>query len=196
LDKLVDFVLSVASISAFLVVNALFDVTSTRRVEFEWPQELVDVLEVLADGENFMDEILNADDSVFLELLGDDFVVGDGNPLSVDLTKTTLVDELFHSLQVGCSPSNIGLNEFQHFESGGVESDKDCILNLAKSEKSQNLFCSRINTIDTPNSNNQSESGFRFSEEVATRTSISSCNHQTSIFLSVFLGVFFGSLEL
>jgi len=155
-------------------MNRLLFVTSSWRTQLERPQEFVDVLEVSSDGKDFVNHIFNANNSVLLELLGNDFVVSDWSSLTAKFSKTALVNEFSHSLQVGCSPSNVGLNKSQHFDSGSIESHKDGILNLTKTEKSQNLSCTGINTIDTPNSNNQSEFWFRFSEEVATRASSSS----------------------
>ena len=39
--------------------------TTSSIVQLEWPQEVVGALEVLADIENFVDNIFNADNVVF-----------------------------------------------------------------------------------------------------------------------------------
>jgi hypothetical protein len=48
-----------------------------------------------------VDDVLDADDSAGSELLVNDGVVGEGDPLLVDLSETPLVDELLDGLQVG-----------------------------------------------------------------------------------------------
>lgn len=80
---------------------ALLLEAAQRAAELEGPQEVVGDLEVLADGENLVDQILNADDAGLGKLLLDDLVVGKGDALTGDLAETTLVDQLADGLEVG-----------------------------------------------------------------------------------------------
>ena len=59
------------------------------------------LLEVGANGEDLVNEILDGEDVVLAEGGLDDLVVGEGDALLVDLAVATLVDKLAHSLQVG-----------------------------------------------------------------------------------------------
>ena len=59
------------------------------------------LFEVGADGEDFVDKVLDGKNVVFSECLLDHLVVGEGHSLFVDLSVTTLVDELADSLEVG-----------------------------------------------------------------------------------------------
>jgi len=64
------------------------------RIELEWPQEVVGLLELWSAGGNLVNEVLNAGDSVLSELVSDDRVIGEWDSASVHLTITSLVDEL------------------------------------------------------------------------------------------------------
>lgn len=67
----------------------------------ERPEEVGGGLEVGADGEDLVDEVLNADDAVLAEHLLNLGVLADGDALAVDLGIAALVDELLDGLQVG-----------------------------------------------------------------------------------------------
>ena len=56
-----------------------------RVVELEGPQEVGGVLEVGADGEDLVDEVLHADEAVLAQVLLDDVVAAQGGALSVHL---------------------------------------------------------------------------------------------------------------
>ena len=56
-----------------------------RVVELEGPQEVGGVLEVGADGEDLVDEVLHADDAHLAELGLDHLVGGDGGAVAVNL---------------------------------------------------------------------------------------------------------------
>lgn len=67
MDKFVDVVFSVTRVTTFLeVVGLLFPATGWV-VKLEWPQEVGDGLEVIATGDNFVDNIFDADDSLASE---------------------------------------------------------------------------------------------------------------------------------
>lgn len=67
MDKFVDVVFSVTRVTTFLeVVGLLFPATSWV-VKLEWPQEVGDGLEVIATGDNLVDDVFDADDSLASE---------------------------------------------------------------------------------------------------------------------------------
>ena len=59
------------------------------------------LLEVGANSEDLVHEILNREDVVLAESLFNNLVVGEGNTLLVDLAVAALVDQLANGLQVG-----------------------------------------------------------------------------------------------
>ena len=78
-------------------------------VQLEGPQVVGGVLEVGSDGEDLVNEVLDADDVELAQLLLDEVVGGDGGAASIDLGEAALVDQLADTLQVGGTPSNVGL---------------------------------------------------------------------------------------
>uniref|UniRef100_A0A453CTJ2 Uncharacterized protein n=1 Tax=Aegilops tauschii subsp. strangulata TaxID=200361 RepID=A0A453CTJ2_AEGTS len=99
-NKLVDVVLTVPSVTTLDVVVPLLLQATERSLELEWPQEVVRLLKVWADGQDLVHKVLNADDVVLPQTLLDDFVVGQRDPLLVELSVTSLVDQLPDTLEV------------------------------------------------------------------------------------------------
>lgn len=80
-----------------------------RRVQLERPQEVAGVFEVLADGHDLVDEVLDADDAVSAEFRLDEVVGSDRRPLAVELDEAAFVDQLADRLEVRRSPRDIRL---------------------------------------------------------------------------------------
>lgn len=51
--------------------------------QLEWPQEVVDLLEVWSNGEDFVDDIFNADDTILSEFSLNDGIISKCNTLLV-----------------------------------------------------------------------------------------------------------------
>ena len=108
------------------------------------------MLEVGADGEDLVDQILHADDAVLAEARLDDGIIGEGNALLLDLSVSTLVDELADGLQVGVSVSDPWLDNLEHLEGGLGHADKDTIVDLKETEELENLaglWCDLVDTV-------------------------------------------------
>ena len=117
--------------------------------QLEGPQEVGGLLEVGADGVDLVDEILNADDAVFAEVLLDERVVGESNALLVDLSVSTLVDELTNSLEVGVTVGDPWLDDLQHLKGGLGQANEDTIVDLKETEELEDLARLRSNLVDT-----------------------------------------------
>ncbi len=83
--------------------------------QLEWPQEVARLLEVRADGDDLMDQILHAHDAIFPQVVLDDLVVGEGDALLVDLAVAALVDEGADGLEVRVAVGDVGLDDLEHF---------------------------------------------------------------------------------
>ena len=68
--------------------------------ELERPEEVGGLLEVGANGEDFVDEVFHGEDVVFAKCLFDDTVAGKRNALLVDLAVATFVDGFTNGLEV------------------------------------------------------------------------------------------------
>jgi len=169
--------------------------SSLWSVELEWPQETASLSEVWSNGEDFMNQIFNALNSVLSEGLFDDIVISDGDSLVVNLSVSSLVDQRFDGLEVGISEGDVRFNALQHVQSGSSQSNEDTIVDLSQSQKLQDLSWLRSQTVDTSNSDDKGELGFWFNKEVSSFLSLSSGSDEGSFSSSVFLDVLFGSLE-
>ena len=123
------------------------------------------LFEVGPNGEDFVDKVLDGKDVVFSEYLLDHLVVGEGHSLFVDLSVTTLVDELADSLEVGFTVIEsqaaachwevdlpIGdkrLDEFKHLFSGLVDLDEYTVVDLQKPKELQDFPGFGSNLVDT-----------------------------------------------
>jgi hypothetical protein len=109
------------------------------------------LLEVGANGEDLVDQILHADNAVLAKGLLDDGVVGKSNALLIDLSVSTLVDELTNSLEVGVSVGNPWLDDLEHLESSLGHADEDTVVDLEKTEELEDLaglWCDLVDTVN------------------------------------------------
>lgn len=94
IDELIDLDFSVSPDTTVVVRMSLGSKTLFGRVKFEWPEEVVSLLEVGSEGDNLVDKVLNADESVLSEGVFNNTVISKRDSLSVDLTISSLVNEL------------------------------------------------------------------------------------------------------
>ena len=67
-DELIDVVLAVTGITALHIVVPFLQ-ASQRRLQLEWPQEVVRLLEVWANSHDLVNKILDVDDVVLAQVL-------------------------------------------------------------------------------------------------------------------------------
>jgi len=92
LDESINVLLPVAQVSTLDEMNKLPLVEATVRVrEFEWPEEVASLLEVRTNSEDFVNQVLHADDAEFAQVVLDQLVVCKRDSLLVDLAISTLV---------------------------------------------------------------------------------------------------------
>jgi hypothetical protein len=120
--------------------------------ELEWPQEVGCLLEVGANSEDLVDQILNADNAILAEAALNESIVGESNALLVNLSISTLVDELADGLQVGVSVGNPWLDNLQHLKCGLGHANEDTVVDLEKTKELENLsglWCNLVDTVTT-----------------------------------------------
>merc|ERR1719433_1315613 len=110
LQEVVDLVFSATEVSTLDKVVGLLSPSPSWVVQLEGPQEVGSILEVGSNSEDLVDQILNTDDSQLAQLILNDVVGGDGSSVSIDLDKSTFVDEITNSLQVGTPVGDVGLS--------------------------------------------------------------------------------------
>merc|ERR1712029_1270180 len=109
LQQFVYLVLTAAEVTTFDEVVDLLPPPASRGVQLEGPQEVGCVLEVGADREDLMDEMLHADNAKLAKSSLNQVVGGDGSAVAIDLDETALVHQLAYRLEVGRSPGDVGL---------------------------------------------------------------------------------------
>ena len=123
---------------------------ATRRIrQLEWPQKVARLLEVWPHGHNLMHQIFHADDTEFAEIFFDDLVVGEGDALLVDLSVSTLVNEVANGFHTGVAVGDVGLHYFEHFRSSFGKFDEDAIVDLKETEELHDLARFRSHLINT-----------------------------------------------
>ena len=86
--------LSVAPVSSPLEWVPLLGESSPWGSQLEWPQEVVGLLEVSTHRVNLVYQVLHRGDAVLAKSVLYQLVVGERDPLLVDLAEAALVDQL------------------------------------------------------------------------------------------------------
>ena len=142
--------LAVAQVAALDEVLELASPEASVGVaQLEGPQEVGRLLEIGADGVDLVHEVLHADDAVLSEVVLDDGIVRQRDPLLVDLAVTPLVDELLHALQVGVAVGDPGLHHLDHLRRGLGHPDEDAVVDLEKTKKLEDLARLGSDLVDT-----------------------------------------------
>ena len=81
-----------------------------------------------------MHQILHADDAEFAKVLLDNLVVGEWDPLLIDLSISALVDEVADGLHGGVTIGDVGFDDFEHFGCSFGDFDKDTVVDLEETE--------------------------------------------------------------
>lgn len=195
-DESVDGLLAVAKVTTLDEVLELAGAEATGGVaELEGPQEVGCLLEVGADGEDLVDEILKTDNAVLAERLLDDGIVGKGDTLLVDLSVSTLVDELLDGLQVGVTVGDPGLDNLEHLSGGLGDLDEDTVVDLEETEELEDLAGLGGNLVDTLDADDEDQA--RLSRDVDGVIGLGSTGKADLLALSVtvLLDVLLSTLE-
>ena len=129
--------------------DALLGEAAGRGIQLEGPQELGHLAEALTARRQAVDNVFSADDAVRFELLLDHGVVGDGDALLLHVGKATLVHQLANRLHIRSAVCDVSVDGAEHVKSGLVEAKKDTVVDLAQTQKLQNLAGLGVDAVDT-----------------------------------------------
>jgi len=134
LNKLVNEVFSwTVSTSVKIAVSLLLD-SSSWRVESEWEEEVVDFLELRTKVIDLIDDVLDASDTMLSKTLFNDFVLNERDSLSVEFSKSSLVDKILDGALRWESIGNIWLDLSEHVHRSLIILNEYSISDLGKSE--------------------------------------------------------------
>ena len=122
---------------------------ASRVGQLERPEEVGGLLEVGANSEDLVDQVLHADNAVLAKVVLDQLIVGESNALLVDLAVSTLVDELADGLEVGVAVGNVGVDNGEHLLCGLGELDEDAVVDLEETEELEDLSWLGCDLVDT-----------------------------------------------
>lgn len=193
-NQFIDGFFSVTPVTTLLEGVSLVVESSLGRAELERPHEVVGFLEVRSDSVELVDQVFNADDLLLSENLFDDFVGSDGDSLLVDLTETSLVDQVRDSVSGRISVSDVRFDLLNHVKSSSVDSDEGGVVNLSESEQLKDLSDLRSQIVDTSDSDHKDDLRFSGNIERTFSSSLSLEGDEFLLFSSVFLVMGFTSL--
>lgn len=121
---------------AHLVIGCNFQ---NKYTDLEGPQEVGSEFELVSDGEDLVNQVFNTDNVHLAQLILNDRVGGNGNPLSVHFSEASLVHEFLDGLQVGVAPCDVRFADTEHVQGGLVQLDEDTIVDLLQTEQLENL---------------------------------------------------------
>jgi len=197
LSKLVDLVLAVTIVSTLDEVDALLVHATVGAGELEGPEEVVDLLELGSDREDFVDHILDADDTgcPLDEAILDDTVRSDGKALGVNLGVSALVDHLAHRLQVRVAVCDVGLNQTKHAQRWHVSLQENSIVDLTETEELEDLLDTGADSVDTTNADSEDQLGLRLNIVVSSGLSLTLEANHITLLRAVLLSVLLSTLE-
>ena len=117
--------------------------------ELERPQEVAGLLEVGADGEDLVDQILHADDSELAKAPLDDGIVGERDALLINLTVAALVDELPDGFEGRIAVGDERFHDLEHLGGGLGQANEDAVVDLKEAKKLEDLTRLRGDFVDT-----------------------------------------------
>jgi hypothetical protein len=143
-------VLPIAKIATFDEVLELPRPETASGVgELEGPQEVGGLLEVGPNGVDFVDKVLDADDTELAQVCLNDLIVSERDALLVDLAITTLVNQLADVLERGVSVGDVRLDDLEHLSGGLGDFDEDAIVDLEESQELQRFALLGVDLVDT-----------------------------------------------
>jgi len=175
--------------------NTLLLETTTRGVKLEGPEEAVGLLEVRANSVDLVDKILHADDAIAAKSLLDHLIADERDALVLDLTSTTLVDHLTDGLKVGIAVGDVGADKTEHGDGSLVQTDKDGVEDLTKTEQTKDLACARGGLVDTTDTHDKSKTSLGLTEEITVETSNTTLLDEVTLSLLVLFVVLLSALE-
>jgi len=196
LDEAVDMVFTVTKITSFnKVLELALAETSSWVGELEWPEEVIDLLEVGANGVDLVNNVFNANNAILSKRFLNDGVVSERNTLLVDLAITTLVNQLAYRLEIWVTVGDIRLNNAKHLNGGLRKTDENTVIDLKETKKLESLALLWINLVDTLDTNHKGKLWFSRNIERTIRFGNSSKTNLFAFGITVLLDVLLSTLE-
>jgi len=106
-------------------------------------------------GGDLVDQIFDADQTLFAELSLNNFVAGEWNSLSIDLSETTLVDELGDQFSGWVTIGDVWFDLAEHVGGGFADADEGGVVELTESQQLEDLADDGGKVVDTSDSDDE-----------------------------------------
>jgi hypothetical protein len=196
LDESVDVLLPVTQVTTLdeMPELALVEATSWVR-QLEGPEEVAGLLEVGADSEDLVDQILHADNAKLAQVVLNQLIVGERDALLVDLAVSTLVHEFAHGLEVGVTVRDVWVDDCEHLLCGLGEANEDTIVDLEETEELEDLAGLGGDLVDTLDTENEDKLVLVWDVERTVLLAQASESDLLTLGIAVLLDVGLGALE-
>ena len=149
------------SVTGVTTLDEVFELSSSETTswvrQLEWPQEVVNLLEVWTNSVDFVDQVFNRQDVELAQGSFNNGVVRQRNSLLVDLTETSLVDQVSDGRQRWVTVSNVWFSQLDQFLSSLGQSDENTGVDLGQSQQLQDLSWLRWDLHDTLDSDDENQ---------------------------------------
>lgn len=195
-DQRVDLVLAVAGVAALNEVLHLLVAEAARgAAQLERPQEVAGLLEVRADGDDLVHQVLHTDDAELAQRLLNDGVVAERNALLLHLAEPALVDQLTDGLQVGRAPGHKRLHQLEHLQRAVVQAHEHARVDLAQTEQLQDLARLRRDLVDTLDADDERQLLLSRAVVAAVGLGLAAQADLVALGVAVLVDVLLGALE-
>ncbi len=136
-------------------------------LELEGPEEVIGLLEVGPAGPDLVDQVLDADDAVLPEHALDALVRAQRDALFMDLAVAAFINEVFNGRPGGVAPRDGVVHELQHVERGLVQLHEDAVVDLAETQKLEDLADLGRVVVESLAADDQGDLGLGLDEDAA-----------------------------
>jgi len=189
-DEFIDAAFTVAPVTRGVVWVSLGGVALAWGGQFEWPKEIVGSLEVGTAGGDFVDQIFHAGQTLFAEAVFNNFVVGEWDSLAVNLSETTLVDELGDQFLGWVTIGDVWFDLAEHVGGGLADADEGGVVELTESQQLKDLADNWGKVVDTSDSDDEVDFWLIWDEESTSSSCLSLFSDDVSSLIGGFLEIF------
>jgi hypothetical protein len=186
----VDFFFSISPVTSLLERMSFVVESALGGVELKGPEEVVGFLEMRTTGDEFVDQFFDRLNTDSAQTLLNDFIGSKRDSLLIDLSVSSLVDQIRNEVSGGVAKGDIRFNLLKHIQSGSVYSDQSGVVDLSKSEQLEDLSDLRSQMVDTSNSDNESNLRFGWDIERVLGSGFSAESDELFSLVSMVLGEF------
>jgi len=143
-----------------------------------------------------VNQILHAGQTLFAEVVFDNFVVGKWDSLAVNLGETTFVDELGDQFLGWVSVGDEWFDLAEHVSGGLADADEGGVVELTESQQLEDLTDDGGKVVDTSDSDDEVDLWLIWNEESSSSSCLSLLSDNVSCLINSLLVVFLTTFQV